>query len=228
MIANISNYFTYNLSSKTLYSLKLFAFILMFVDHSAILLFNDNYILRFIGRLAYPIFMFITVYNFKFNTSSRYNYLIRLIFIALLSQYPYYLAFEVYTLNIFFSFFFALSAIYFLQSQYNNYIKLIVVLTFFFFSHFADYGLFGFLITIILYHFFTTYNYWYITLILLLSMFLPSQHYLFNFMYLYAFIFLFLLLIFNKEIKTISINKYFGYLFYPLHLLILLGVSYGM
>lgn len=64
----------------------------MLVDHSAIMLFDDPYWMRLIGRLAFPLFAYMIVYNYLHHTRSKERYIINLFIIALLSQLPYVLS----------------------------------------------------------------------------------------------------------------------------------------
>jgi len=66
-------------------------------------LFPGAIVFRIVGRLAFPIFAFLVARGFRF-TKHRGNYLVRLLVFALLSIYPYYLAFGVFTPNILFTF----------------------------------------------------------------------------------------------------------------------------
>lgn len=74
--------------SLSLFSLKLIAALSMTIDHIGVLLFPQHLWIRYIGRLAYPIFCFL-IANGACYTHSRVKYLARLLAFAFLSQVPY-------------------------------------------------------------------------------------------------------------------------------------------
>lgn len=68
--------------------LKIIACITMLIDHIGAVFFTNSTILRFIGRIAFPIFCFMLVQGY-FKTSNVKKYIIRLLILALLSEIPY-------------------------------------------------------------------------------------------------------------------------------------------
>lgn len=67
--------------------LKLLACVSMFVDHIGAVFWPYD-ILRIVGRLAFPLYCFLLVEGF-YHTSDQKRYLGRLVFAALLSEFPY-------------------------------------------------------------------------------------------------------------------------------------------
>ena len=78
------------------YKLKLIAIITMLIDHiAAVLIPSDTMlwlVMRCIGRLAFPIFVFLLVEGFH-HTRDVKKYLLRLGAFALISEVPFDLAF---------------------------------------------------------------------------------------------------------------------------------------
>ncbi len=102
------------------FQLKWIAIITMAIDHIAAVLVAPGsttwWIMRGIGRLAFPIFVFLLVQGFL-HTRSVNKYLLRLAAFALISEVPFDLAFygkvlEFSHQNIFFTLFLGLLAIY--------------------------------------------------------------------------------------------------------------------
>jgi hypothetical protein len=121
--------------------LKWVAIITMTIDHIGAVLYPELQILRFVGRLAFPIFAYLLVLGME-NTHNIRNYGIRLFAFAAISQVPFFLAHD-YTplesLNIFFTLAFGLVFVYYFQkTSLLAFIPLVAS----FVIHF-DYGIYG-------------------------------------------------------------------------------------
>ncbi len=204
------------------FTLKMIAIITMLIDHIGYIFFPQVIVLRYIGRISFPIFCFLIVEGF-FHTRSHMNYLIRLSIFALLSEIPFDLAFHNTPFywgaqNVFVTLALGLLAIFCLEEMNNRrryIIPLILVGVAAVFSN-CDYGIGGVLLICIFYltrHspairiFLTT---------LILYMF-------YNPMELYGTIALIPIFCYNG--KRGPRNKMIFYWFYPIHLLILFGLS---
>ncbi len=89
----------------TAYHLKMLAVLTMLIDHCAAIFMADIYgffgiyavgvykVLRGIGRIAFPIYCFCIVEGLQ-HTKSRKKYLLRLLLFALISEIPYDIAFS--------------------------------------------------------------------------------------------------------------------------------------
>ncbi len=75
----------YGLSSNML---KVLALITMIIDHTGLALFPQYRIMRYIGRLAFPIYCFLIAEGFL-HTRNVYKYASRLFLFALISEIPF-------------------------------------------------------------------------------------------------------------------------------------------
>lgn len=210
----------------------------MFIDHFSKLIIHYTYnpLLFELGRISFPLFAFLLVYNYMYNTSSKTKYLKRLFIFALISQPFFSFAFQTYILNIFFVLFFGLLCIYFIE-KYNEFKNKLYLLYIFIilisFSFFVDYQPFGILLIIILYFVFHYKKniYWFIFLILIIL----SNHYVilhlkFGFIGLILAIILFNIIlyfvIYKNKVEIPRFNKWFFYSFYSLHLVFILIIQF--
>jgi hypothetical protein len=93
--------------------LKIFAIIVMLIDHMGYVLFPKVLFLRVIGRLAFPLFAFFIAEGYR-KTRDITDYLGRLVLFALISQLPFIYAFNTkgLYLNVFFTLAMGLYAVY--------------------------------------------------------------------------------------------------------------------
>ena len=78
---------TFPIESNNIELLKWFAFFCMILDHVGYILLGENYPLRFIGRIAYPLFGIILAHNFYFfSTSSPLKMIGKLFIFGVLAQ----------------------------------------------------------------------------------------------------------------------------------------------
>ena len=97
--------------------LKWIAILTMTVDHIGAFLFPELDFLRWIGRIAFPLFAYLLILGME-STRNPQRYFLRLFLFALISQVPFFLAanygpFE--SLNIFFTLSFGLMFVYFFK-----------------------------------------------------------------------------------------------------------------
>lgn len=206
----------------TSFILKIFAIITMTIDHMGLTLFNNNLILRTIGRIAMPIFAFQVAIGFK-KTSSKPKYILRMFITALISEFPLIFmlnsaGFAHSTLNICFTFTFALTSLYFMDLGKTNKFFFLAALFSLLLSLFIpmDYGLYSILL-VLLFYFFDNQKLYYTFGMILIAL----TYYVFEKSYIQVFMLLslpFLYLYNGKKGKSL---KYWFYAFYPLHMLII-------
>ncbi len=99
--------------------LKIIAIATMAVDHVGTILYPDLLYLRMIGRLAFPIFAYLIVLGVE-STKKPLKYMATLLVFAIISQLPYYLAFNIQPferLNILFSLLLSAVTIYYYNKR---------------------------------------------------------------------------------------------------------------
>jgi len=104
----------------------------MLIDHIGAVLFPEEWVFRYIGRLAFPIFCFLLVEGVRHTHNIRL-YMLRLGGFALLSEIPYDLAFHGKILefegqNVFFTLFLGVLLLYLLEKGSEWPIKAVEVL----------------------------------------------------------------------------------------------------
>lgn len=210
--------------------LKLIACISMLIDHTGLILFSNNTIFRIIGRIAMPIFAFQVGVGFR-KTHSKSKYILRMIICALISQIPFLLMLNIYTLknigifsfplfslNICFNFSIALLTLYFMELGKKNKIFFIVSFFLVLLSVFIpmDYNIWALLIVIWAYFFHNKKILFSIGLF-----FITILHYCFKSSYIQLFMLLALPFIWLYNGKKGKSLKYYFYIFYPLHMLLI-------
>ena len=209
--------------------LKIIAMVSMLFDHLGYIIFNKFSFMNYIGRLSFPIFAFSITEGYS-HTSNLKKYFCRLFIFAIITQVPYMLFVSTFggsfALNILFTLILGLLAITVYEKLDNKilgFIFLILCTIVAQLLHF-DYGWFVIAI-IFIFHTFKNKK-------ILMSLFFilgTFINYFYKFIryldirYLFIILFVFFSLIpinlYNYKIgKNI---KYFLYIFYPLHLIIL-------
>jgi len=103
-------------------SLKWLAIVTMTIDHVGVVLYPENIVLRYIGRLSFPLIAYLLILGLE-STRNVKNYFTRLLLFALISQVPFYLARGVLPweqLNIFFTL--SLGVLFIYLFERNNYL----------------------------------------------------------------------------------------------------------
>ena len=137
--------------------LKLIAVISMLFDHSGYLIFGQSSFFNYIGRLAFPIFAFQITEGYT-HTKNLKKYILRLFGFALISQIPYTIFYKVvfndFGMNVMFTLLLGLITI----AIFDKYNKFTGITTLFLFSIISqslklDYGAYGVVIIFLFYVF---------------------------------------------------------------------------
>lgn len=207
------------MTSNNLEVLKYIAVVLMFLDHFAAF-YTEYFFLRHLGRLVYPIFAFIMVYNYIYNTYNKEKYIQRVLVWGILAQgichYALLNTGPLY-LNILFTLGLGLSLIHSIETK-DKTILILSTIALVFLSKWIMYGFVGVFLMPVIY---ITLKYQLKTGYLVqgvMLLFLNSIHFLFSTIFVLPFIWIISKINF-PEIKRIK--GFYFYLFYPLHLLIL-------
>ena len=102
------------------FTLKIIAIIAMLIDHTGAILFPGEMTFRIIGRIAFPIFVFLLVEGF-YHTKNYKKYLTRMGIFALISEIPFDIGF--YNYNYGEDFFKSLKAAFNSQAAAKTFIK---------------------------------------------------------------------------------------------------------
>lgn len=215
--------------SLNMSQLKTIAIICMFIDHAACIMLergvglSGNFymidrVMRGIGRIAFPIFCFGIVEGFC-HTRNAWEYLKRLILFALISEIPFDLAFRssIFSMsyqNVFWTLAFGLAALMvYTDPLMGGFQKTVGLLACFFVPYIfhTDYSIYGVLTIFVMFYFRKEpFKMCMAGLIVLLLQSRLEIWAVFGFL---------LILLYNGE-KGHG-NKQFFYLFYPVHLLLL-------
>ena len=187
--------------------IKLIAMLAMLVDHVGRYLFPLE-ILNIIGRLAFPVFAYQIGIGYQ-KTSSKKNYIKRLVTFGIISQIPYYLLREGFTLNILFTLLLGIFAIWAIEER--RYFLFFIIVPFSFLVSFKIYGP----AIILIFYFFK--NKTHQSFLFFLATFLYSFYYDIP----VQFFSLLALPIIFKPFLEIKIPKRLFYFFYPIHLAVI-------
>ncbi len=105
-------------------TLKLIALITMTIDHAGLMLFPQHIWMRYIGRLAFPIYCFLLVEGYL-HTKNVKRYMGRLALLAFISEIPFNLMisgeiFARYGQNVFFTLLLGLATLVFMNWLYGH------------------------------------------------------------------------------------------------------------
>lgn len=199
----------------------------MLIDHSALLpMITNPYVylaMRVIGRIAFPIFAFYIAVGFLYTHDLK-KYVTRLLAAALLSQIPFSLYFQDWrTLNILFTFLIAVAMMWFYEKKWHYTAILVPFLplcTDILFHITTDYATYG-VLTVFVFYFFMKDRHKAssaFVLITVLQCIISA-----NYVQLAAVAAL--PLIYYGDRVRLFLGRWFFYIFYPAHLLLLYGAN---
>ena len=213
-------------SSGTIEFIKWVAIIAMAVDHLGLILFPDLTVLRMIGRVALPLFGFLLIHNYRFFTSDKKKYIVRLWIFAVISQ-PFFFYIVYPSLNIFVLLALALSSIYLIENTkgagskraiefMTGFVTVSLALAL---SLFINYGIFGLALLLFMYLSFqkSDYAFFVFLSIVLMNFSLTHVSYVFCGFLFYPIIYF----AGQLDLKIKRMKPLFFYAFYPAHLLII-------
>ena len=206
----------YSKISLNAFNLKIIALLAMTIDHLGYFIFDDIIEFRIIGRLAFVVFAYLIANSYLY-TRDKLKFGIRLLIFGLFLDLIMIITNNYVTSNIFIT----LGLGYFLIYFYNkkNYLLMIVIMLVPNFVE-IDYSYYGLLIILFSHIFYNKINILLIVNIILIII----AHYLvdLNYLQLYSTIGIFLLMFYNhQEGRKL---KYFFYLYYPLHILLIIFI----
>ena len=218
----------------TSFVLKIIAVITMLFDHVGHIIFNQISFMNYIGRLSFPIFAFLITEGYKYTKNLK-KYFARLLIFATISQIPYMLFISTFSisfsLNILFTLALGLLGITLYDKIKYKPLGIIIVILFSSIAHYLhfDYGWFGIAIIFIFYIF--KEKKLLMNLFFCIAVFL---NYFYNYLTSLRIEYLFIILFCSLSIIPINLYnqkkgkdiKYFLYVFYPLHLIVLYLFSF--
>lgn len=197
----------------------------MIMDHTGMALFPQYMWLRIVGRLAFPIYCFLLVEG-AVHTSNKKRYLGRLFLFALISEIPFDLVRTGRLIsgdaqNVFFTLLIGLLAVFLLQSQINKAYSAILTAALIFLAYGlnTDYSAYGVFVILLFYVFRQQ-------LLAKAAAFCGATVALYGGLQNYAMLSLIPILCYNG--KRGPGMKYFFYVFYPAHLLVLYWLRFYM
>lgn len=212
----------WNIQCLDSFQLKCIAIVSMALDHTGAVLYPSQIWLRCLGRIAFPIFCFLIVEGF-FHTHDVRRYMGRLGVFALISEIPYDLAFRGVPLeyahqNVFFTLLIGIGMVVLLERNREWPVKAVILLLAMWLAVLirSDYNFRGVLLIFVFYIFHES------------RWLAVTAGGLWNFLYRgviqkYGVLSVLPLALYNGERGRKM--KYFFYIFYPAHLLLLYGIS---
>lgn len=218
----------------TSFILKIIAVITMLCDHLGYIIYAKFSFMNYIGRLSFPIFAFLVTEGYK-HTKNLKKYFARLLIFATISQVPYMLFISTFSnsfsLNILFTLSLGLLGITLYDKIKFKPFGILFTILLSFIAHYLhfDYGCFG-IVTIFIFYIFKEKKH-FMNLFFCITVFI---NYFYNYLTTLRIEYIFIILFCSLSLIPINLYnekkgkniKYFLYVFYPLHLIVLYLFSF--
>ncbi|NLL06299.1 MAG: hypothetical protein GX270_11035 [Clostridiaceae bacterium] len=201
--------------------IRIIAMLTMLLDHVGQVFFPNLIIFPIVGRLALPLFAWGIVNGYK-KTKNFKMYALRILILAIVSQYPYMLLFKNEYFNICFTLLTGLIILKVYDLKLNGFLKAFIILFLGLIAHEFDfeYGIYG-IALLLIFHIFDR-KYYYLVPLQIAVTFLGMKLYRFESLQLISIVSIGVIVLFEKY--NFRINKIINYGFYPGHILILLAI----
>lgn len=216
-------------------TLKIIAMISMLIDHAGLLLFNDNEVMRIIGRLAFPLFAFLLAEG-CYYTKNKLRHFLEIFILGALCQVVYFIQSNEWYFGVLITFSFSIPIVYSIiyskkRPAFCPITIILIILSYFLCEIlptlipraglYFDYGFFGLLLPV----FICLFNNKWLKLfstavgIIILCLALDRNTQWFSLFSLIP------ILLYNGQKGKLKL-KYTFYIFYPLHLAILYLIAF--
>lgn len=198
--------------------IKIIAMLAMLIDHMGQVYFPNAVVFTIVGRLAFPLFCCGVAKGYK-RTGNIKKYALRLLILAIISQYPYSMLFDNFHLNVCFTLLAGLLVIQLYESKINYFIKVPAILGLLIASHilFFEYGIYG-IATVVVFHLFD--GKYYLVFLQAVVTVIGIMLYGYYPMQLISILSVGIIALFEKY--DFKINRVIQYGFYPAHIILLL------
>lgn len=211
--------------------IKLLACIFILVDHIGLVFFPEVLELRIVGRLSMPLFAYAIARGFKssYNHGTLAGYKMRILVFAVVSQIPYMLMVDKLSFNIGVLWLLCLLFLERAERPMKSVIDYCVMCIILACSAIVpiDYGFYGLGFTLILYYYKVRndYNIRLLTGYILVHLMKIIQDFEQGIMQIFTFPCLALINLLEKYDNRVRIGRQFFYVFYPLHITVLLIIK---
>ena len=205
--------------------LKIIAAVTMLIDHMGLMLFPGHIILRIIGRISFPIFAFM-ISEGCFYTKNKSRYFLRFFSLALLCQGGYFIFNQSLDMGVLVTFSVAILLIYALDKSVLLFVLLIPVVYFLNIYVDIDYGFWGCMVPVFPSLLKNTKYDSLVDRIFMLTVALAILSFVLGGVQLYCLLAVPFLLLYSGKRGKVNM-KWFFYIFYPLHLVVLYIIANG-